>query len=36
MIFHAKGNKKIGVAILISNVADFKTMAGVREKKGTT
>ena len=36
-IFHANGNqKKVGVAILISDKIDFKTKTITRDKKETT
>ena len=33
-IFHAKRQKKAGVAILVSEKIDFKTNATVRDKEG--
>ena len=33
-IFHANGNKKAGVAILISNKIDFKTKVITKDKEG--
>ena len=35
MIFHANGNqKKVGIAILISDKTDFKTKTAIRDKEG--
>ena len=33
-IFHANGNKKAGVEILISNKIDFNTRPITKDKKG--